>query len=69
MHLKGTRLTRNQDHNDLSGGETADTTTQYGLKLLDLVKKTEDKGYDSHDFPLRRPRYTHQPCSRVQTCI
>ncbi|KAF4634844.1 hypothetical protein G7Y89_g3266 [Cudoniella acicularis] len=31
------------DNNELLQGETVETTTQYGLKLVEIIKKTEDK--------------------------
>ena len=35
----------NKDNTDNPFGETAETTTEQGLKLLDIVKKVEDKTY------------------------
>jgi hypothetical protein len=43
--LKTARLTVNKDHVDLSQGETPETTTTIGLKLLEQFRKTIDKQY------------------------
>ena len=43
------RLTVNKDHVDLSQGETPETTTTIGLKLVEQFRKTIDKQYV---FPL-----------------
>ncbi len=42
---KTVRLTVNKDHVDLSQGETPETTTTVGLRLLEQFKKTIDKQY------------------------
>lgn len=45
-HLfKTARLTVNKDHVDLSRGETPETTTTIGLRLLEQFRKTIDKQY------------------------
>jgi len=40
---KDHKADRTKDHIDLSRGETAETTTALGLKLIDTVKNTADK--------------------------
>lgn len=58
----------NKDNVDLSQGETPETTTTIGLKLLEQFRKTIDKQYVSPPFILlRRLDHYHQPRERVQT--
>ena len=45
-----TRLTVNKDHVDISQGETPETTTAIGLRLLEQFKKTIDKQYVQPPF-------------------
>ncbi|TVY49816.1 hypothetical protein LOCC1_G000441 [Lachnellula occidentalis] len=40
---RGARLTIFKDHIDLSKGESAELTTEHGLKLVDTLRRTEDK--------------------------
>jgi hypothetical protein len=50
-HLfKTARLTVNKDHVDLSQGETPETTTTIGLRLLEQFRKTIDKQYVEPSF-------------------
>lgn len=46
--IRTARLTVNKDNADDPYGETAETTTEQGLKFLDIVKKVEDKTYVDH---------------------
>ncbi|TVY19200.1 hypothetical protein LARI1_G001758 [Lachnellula arida] len=64
-----------QDHIDLSKGESAELTTEHGLKLVDTLRRTEDKR-QADSFPTvifiicaTAPRPPRQPRLRIGTSI
>lgn len=64
-----------QDHIDLSKGESAELTTEHGLKLVDTLRRTEDKR-QAGSFPTvifitcaTAPRPPRQPRLRIGTSI